>query len=96
MERSKRGNDLIEQRKQPCLTGPRRSGKLNLGLAICFLAPASAGVSFDENRMARFVCAKPLIWTDEDKAEIDGCESFEFNELLIYIKEVDLSPEESL
>ena len=46
--------------------------------------------------MARFVCAKPLIWTDEDKAEIDGCESFEFNELMIYIKEVDFSPEESL
>ena len=37
----------------------------------------------------RFVCAKQLIWTDEDKVEIDGCESFEFNELLIYIKEID-------
>ena len=37
----------------------------------------------------RFVCAKQLIWTDEDKVDIDGCESFEFNELLIYVKEIE-------
>lgn len=37
----------------------------------------------------RFVCSKQLIWTDEDNNEIDGCESFEFNELLVYIKEIN-------
>ena len=41
--------------------------------------------------MRRFVCVKQLIWTDEDITQIDGCESFEFNELLIYIKEIDIS-----
>ena len=41
--------------------------------------------------MRRFVCVKQLIWTDEDNTQIDGCESFEFNELLIYIKEIDIS-----
>ena len=40
--------------------------------------------------MRRFVCVKQLIWTDEDITQIDGCESFEFNELLIYIKEIDI------
>lgn len=46
-------------------------------------------INSPEELKARFVCAKQLIWTDEDKVEIDGCESFEFNELLIYIKEID-------
>ena len=41
--------------------------------------------------MRRFVCVKQLIWTDEDNTQIDGCESFEFNELLIYIQEIDIS-----
>ena len=41
--------------------------------------------------MRRFVCVKQLIWTDEDNTQIDGCESFEFNELLIYIKDIDIS-----
>ena len=41
--------------------------------------------------MRRFVCVKQLIWTDEDNTQIDGCKSFEFNELLIYIKEIDIS-----
>ena len=41
--------------------------------------------------MRRFVCVKQLIWTDDDNTQIDGCESFEFNELLIYIKEIDIS-----
>ena len=42
-----------------------------------------------EQLKTRFVCVKQLIWTDEDNVEIDGCESFEFNELQIYIKEID-------
>jgi len=42
-----------------------------------------------EELRTRFVCSKQLIWTDDKKVEIDGCESFEFNELLIYIKEID-------
>ena len=46
-------------------------------------------INSPEELKTRFVCAKQLIWTDEDKVEIDGCESFEFNELLIYIKEID-------
>ena len=45
-----------------------------------------------EELESRFVCSKKLIWTDSDNAEIDGCESFEFNELLIYIKEIDTPP----
>ena len=43
-----------------------------------------------EELRTRFVCSKQLIWTDDKKIEIDGCESFEFNELLIFIKEIDL------
>ena len=43
-----------------------------------------------EELRSRFVCSKQLIWTDDKKIEIDGCESFEFNELLIFIKEIDL------
>ena len=43
-----------------------------------------------EESRSRFVCSKQLIWTDDKKTEIDGCESFEFNELLIFIKEIDL------
>ena len=46
-------------------------------------------INSPEELKTRFVCAKQLIWTDEDKVKIDGCESFEFNELLIYIKEID-------
>ena len=46
-------------------------------------------INSPEELKTRFVCAKQLTWTDEDKVEIDGCESFEFNELLIYIKEID-------
>ena len=46
-------------------------------------------INSPEELKTRFVCAKQLIWTDEDKVDIDGCESFEFNELLIYIKEID-------
>ncbi len=45
-----------------------------------------------EEFKSRFVCSKKLIWTDSDNAEIDGCDSFEFNELLIYIKEIDTPP----
>ena len=45
-----------------------------------------------EELKSRFVSSKKLIWTDSDNAEIDGCESFEFNELLIYIKEIDTPP----
>ena len=45
-----------------------------------------------EELKSRFVSSKKLIWTDFDNAEIDGCESFEFNELLIYIKEIDTPP----
>ena len=46
-------------------------------------------INSPEELKTRFVCAKQLIWTDEDKVDVDGCESFEFNELLIYIKEID-------
>ena len=46
-------------------------------------------INSPEELKARFVCAKQLTWTDEDKVDIDSCESFEFNELLIYIKEID-------
>ena len=49
-------------------------------------------ITTSEELNSRFVCAKQLIWTDEDQAEINGCESFEFNELLIYIKEIDAPP----
>ena len=45
-----------------------------------------------EELKSRFVSSKKLIWTDSDNVEIDGCESFEFNELLIYIKEIDAPP----
>ena len=48
-------------------------------------------INTQDQLMRRFVCAKQLIWTDEDKTQIDGCESFEFNELLIYIKEINIS-----
>ena len=46
-------------------------------------------INSPEELKTRFVCAKQLIWTDEDKVDIDGCESFEFNELLIYVKEIE-------
>ena len=49
-------------------------------------------ISTVQELQSRFVCSKKLIWTDTDNAEIDGCESFEFNELLIYIKEIDIAP----
>jgi hypothetical protein len=42
---------------------------------------------------SRFVCANQLISADEDRIENDGCESLEFNEWLIYIKEVEPSPQ---
>ena len=41
---------------------------------------------------SRFVCAKQLIWTDEGTVEIDGCEAFEFNQMLIYVKEAKNFP----
>ncbi len=48
-------------------------------------------INTQDELMRRFVCVKQLIWTDEDNTQIDGCESFEFNELLIYVKEIDIS-----
>lgn len=48
-------------------------------------------IKTQDELMRRFVCVKQLIWTDDDNTQIDGCESFEFNELLIYIKEIDIS-----
>ena len=45
-------------------------------------------INTQDELMRRFVCVKQLIWTDDDNTQIDGCESFEFNELLIYIKEI--------
>lgn len=48
-------------------------------------------INTQDELMRRFVCVKQLIWTDEGNTQIDGCESFEFNELLIYIKEIDIS-----
>ena len=57
---------------------------------LIILLSMDYSIKTTEELRTRFVCSKQLIWTDDKKIEIDGCESFEFNELLIFIKEIDL------